>query len=182
MTLDWESIKILFIESQAGDQNSYRELLTTLSPWIQQKVRSKVFKTDDCEDLVQETLVSIHKALHTYDSSYDPAPWVYAITKRRIIDYIRKTMRKNEFISENNEQAVTNHIGIANIESVREKFELLKDLPENLLRPILLTKIIGHSTSEAAQILNIKENALRTRLSRGFRLIEKKLDGEKEIK
>lgn len=181
MTIDWDKIKILLIESQAGDQNSYRELLSELFPWIQQKVRSKVFKSDDYEDIVQDTLISIHKALHTYDSSYEPAPWVFAITKRRIIDYIRKTGRKNDLFTENNQQAVTNHIGKANIESVREEFELLEDLPENLLRPILLTKIIGHSTSEAAQILNIKENALRTRISRGFRLIEKKLDGEKGV-
>jgi RNA polymerase sigma-70 factor (ECF subfamily) len=45
----------------------------------------------DVEDLVQETLIALHKRRHTYDRSQPLTPWVYAIARYRLIDYLRRS-------------------------------------------------------------------------------------------
>lgn len=171
---DTPEFKKLLVNAQAGDKESYRQFLQKIYPWVEGKVEYKVFQRDDMNDVMQEIMLSIHKSLNTYDEAYPVIPWLNAICQRRIIDYIRKTSKKQEF-EKSDDDDVTNYVGSENIESIQEQFEILSELPENLVKPIWLTKIVGHSTQEAAQMLNIKENALRTRLSRAFKLIEQKL-------
>jgi RNA polymerase sigma-70 factor (ECF subfamily) len=45
----------------------------------------------DVEDLVQETLLAIHVRRHTYDPDQPFTPWVYAIARYKLIDYLRRT-------------------------------------------------------------------------------------------
>ncbi len=160
------------IRSQQGDQNSYREFLALIYPIIQSKVKRKVFCDNDVHDVIQEVMVSIHQSLATYDSAYPIHPWLHTICQRRVIDYIRKTSKFSE-LHDGQEFDVTNHVGAANIESEVEKYELLDPLNEETKRAVIMTKVYGLSTAEAATELGIKENALRTRLSRAFKDIEK---------
>jgi RNA polymerase sigma-70 factor (ECF subfamily) len=45
----------------------------------------------DAEDLVQETLIALHTRRHTYDRSQLLTPWVYAIARYKLVDYLRRT-------------------------------------------------------------------------------------------
>ncbi|MEI4908063.1 sigma factor, partial [Klebsiella pneumoniae] len=49
----------------------------------------------DAEDLVQETLIALHTRRHTYDRSQLLTPWVYAIARYRLVDYLRRTKSAN---------------------------------------------------------------------------------------
>ncbi len=170
-------LKSLLLASQAGDQSSYKEFLSLIYPMIQSKVLRKVFSPDDAHDVIQEVVISIHQSLATYDSHYPVGPWLHTICQRRVIDYIRKVSKYSNLHSDE-EFDVTNHIGAANIESEKEKYEILETLTEENKKIVLLTKVYGLSTTEAAQELGMKENALRTRLSRAFKDIEKALKKE----
>src|ERR1700731_5072842 len=44
----------------------------------------------DAEDLVQETLIALHTRRHTYDRSKPLTPWVYAIARYRLVDFLRR--------------------------------------------------------------------------------------------
>ena len=169
-----EKLKLLMISTQKGDQAAYKEFLSLIYPIIHSKVTRKVFSENDTHDVIQEVMISIHQSLGTYDSNYPLFPWIHTICHRRIIDYIRKISRINKFCSEE-EFDVTNHAGPANIESEWEKYEILQTLSPENKTAIVLTKVYGLSTTEAAKEMNIKENALRTRLSRAFKEIEKNL-------
>ncbi|MAF76916.1 MAG: hypothetical protein CME63_09500 [Halobacteriovoraceae bacterium] len=172
-----ESLKELLIQTQEGNQESYKLFLKKVIPLIEKKVNKTVFNKSDRPDLIQEILMSIHQSLATYDSAYDVEPWLYTITQRRIIDYIRRIARHQKFNC-TEEFDVTNHIGQANIQSEMENYEILNILSNENRKAILLTKLYGHSTAEVAAELNIKENALRTRLSRAFKEIENYLKKE----
>ena len=39
---------------------------------------------NEVDDLLQEILISVHKARHTYDGNRPYKPWVYAIAKFRL--------------------------------------------------------------------------------------------------
>ena len=46
------------------------------------------------EDVVQETLVALHRARHTYDVSRPFAPWMYAVCQNRLVDALRAQRRR----------------------------------------------------------------------------------------
>ena len=167
----------LISKAQNGDKASYREFFNQLYPYIEGKVKNRIFNPSDISDVVQEVLISIHQSLNTYDPKYALAPWVNTICQRRIIDYIRKISRLEDF-AQSEEFDVTNSIGAANINSEEEAYEVLNMVSPKYREVIVLTKIVGHSTAEAAKILGIKENALRTRVSRGFKELEAALKKE----
>jgi len=140
---------------------------------IRAAVRRGVFNLHDQDDVVQDILMSIHKSLPSYDSKRSPIPWVSTIIHRKVIDYIRKTTRNNEREILSDDGDVTFYPDQTN-SNTEEDLKILESLPPEMKKIIEMTKIEGHTTSEVAQMLGIKENALRTRISRAMSSLKKK--------
>lgn len=79
----------------AGNRKAYHELLTQLSLLAKKFVRRKIGEHPDMDDLVQEILLSVHKALHTYDPSRPCMPWLSAIMHYRVTDWLRSHYSKD---------------------------------------------------------------------------------------
>ena len=79
--------------SQQGDADAYQRLLTELLPFVTGLVRGRVGDDPAAEDIVQEVLLSIHTARHTYRSERPLEPWVRTIARNAVIDWIRKRAR-----------------------------------------------------------------------------------------
>lgn len=165
-----EKLKNLLIQTQSGDQKSYAELLSILYPYIEKIVTFRMRKSGDAQDVTQEILISIHRSLNTYDQGRSPMPWIHTIISRRIADYVRKNKGKFEFETTTEDGDVTFHAGEANI--TEQDHEWLLALSPDLKEALVLTKIYGYSTKEAADIVGVKENALRTRVSRGLKKLK----------
>jgi len=167
-------LRKMLILSQKGDQVQYREFLKAILPIISSIAQRKVFNAEDSSDVIQEVLLSIHKALPTYDSKRAVLPWVVTITQRRIVDYIRKITRRNstELLTEDGDVTFFQ----AETKLAIEGLKILDRLPADTKKAIILTKLEGYSTKEAAQMLGVKENALRTKVSRGMTKLRKKAE------
>jgi RNA polymerase sigma-70 factor (ECF subfamily) len=81
--------------AQAGDRASYARLLTEIVPPLRSGVRSRwpAAQPADIEDVVQDTLKTLHAVRHTYDPSRPFAPWLMAILRHRTLDAIRRRAR-----------------------------------------------------------------------------------------
>lgn len=75
-----------------GDQNSYRLLLTELRGWLTAYYTKRIHRSA-VEDLVQDTLMTVHAKRETFDPSQTFGPWVSAIARHRWIDHMRKTLK-----------------------------------------------------------------------------------------
>jgi RNA polymerase sigma-70 factor, ECF subfamily len=86
-------LKGLMVASLGGDEGAYRNVLGRLSRYLRgyYKARLAGRRVADVEDLVQETLLAIHVRRHTYDPDQPFTPWVYAIARYKLIDYLRRT-------------------------------------------------------------------------------------------
>src|ERR1051325_1901984 len=76
-----------------GDQvtdPSPRLLLTSVT---RESARARLGGVAWIDDVVQETLLTVHRARHTYDPSRPFAPWFYAIAGSRLIDVVRRERR-----------------------------------------------------------------------------------------
>lgn len=156
----------LLIKAQDGDKSAYSLFLTECSVYLKLKMRKWINRPEVAEELIQEVLIGIHKNLQTFDSSRDPEAWISGIARFKAIDYFRKNPHKFQELSGDvtNPEEITNSI-----------IENLDHLPESLKAALIMTKVDGLSTREAASKLGIKENALRTRLSRAMTRLKEEL-------
>jgi RNA polymerase sigma factor (sigma-70 family) len=81
------------IAAQAGDRTAYEMLLRDCIPIIKRVARGQGIRPDLVDDVVQETLLSLHKSLQTYDANRSFTAWLRTIAKRRAIDGLRLTGR-----------------------------------------------------------------------------------------
>ena len=93
---DENHLGILMRRAQSGDSAGYTALLETITPVLRRFIRrQRVFlREEDIEDLVQDTLLSLHAVRATYDSTRPFMPWLFAITRNRLADGGRRYSRQ----------------------------------------------------------------------------------------
>lgn len=79
--------------AQTGDEAAYAEVLALLTTATRRFARGRAGSVPWIDDVVQETLVSVHKARHTWDPARALAPWFYAIASHRLVDVWRRERR-----------------------------------------------------------------------------------------
>src|SRR5918992_3194108 len=84
----------LMVRAQDGDRQAYEDLLTRVSGLVRGFVRRRVGDAAWGDDVVQECLVALHRARHTYDPTRPFAPWMYAIAQNRLVDALRVQRRR----------------------------------------------------------------------------------------
>jgi RNA polymerase sigma-70 factor, ECF subfamily len=77
--------------AQAGDAHAYEQLLKEILPLVHSIVRRRVHNTTDGESVVQEVLLSLHRARATYDPSRAFMPWIFAIATHCAVDHARRS-------------------------------------------------------------------------------------------
>src|SRR5260370_12940096 len=95
MRSDEPELRSLMVGGVDGDEGAHKALLTRLSANLRAYFKTHLARTGkgpaDAEDLVQETLIALHTRRHTYDRSKPLTPWVYAIARYRLVDFLRRT-------------------------------------------------------------------------------------------
>ncbi|MBI3546309.1 MAG: sigma-70 family RNA polymerase sigma factor [Gammaproteobacteria bacterium] len=81
--------EVLMQQALQGDQRAYTDLLQATVRLLRPYLAKRLSFTAETDDLMQEILISIHKARHTYNSARPYKPWVYAIARFRLQDYLR---------------------------------------------------------------------------------------------
>ena len=157
----------LLINAQDGDNTSYDLFLRECSVYLRCKLKRWNKRPEIIEEIVQEVLIGIHRNLHTFLPGKNAYSWVAGIAKYKAIDYLRRNPHKFEELSFD----VTNDENDTN----QDLEEAFSDLPSLIKEALVMTKIQGLSTKEAALSLGIKENALRTRISRALSKLRKDL-------
>src|SRR5271154_2299817 len=78
------------VAAQAGDRAAYETLLRDCIPFIQRVARGQGVPSDFVDDVVQETLLTIHQAGKPCDPSRSFTAWLRTIAQRRAIDGLRR--------------------------------------------------------------------------------------------
>jgi len=84
----------LMVAAQGGDAPAYQALLRDCVPVIAAAARRRGVAPDRVDDVVQEVLITIHRARATYDPARPFLPWLRAIAQRRAIDGLRRQGRQ----------------------------------------------------------------------------------------
>jgi len=86
----------LMAAAQVGDSTAYQTLLRDCIPVIKSVARRRGVHADLIDDVVQDVLLTIHRARHTYDPGRSFTAWLCVIAERRAIDLLRRTRRQDK--------------------------------------------------------------------------------------
>lgn len=173
MSLDEPSLARLMAASQQGDRAAYRALLTDCRKWLTRYFARRI-APHQIDDLVQETLVSMHRKLATWDSRRPFLPWLAAIARYRWIDALRR--QRDEAELSDNDAAVP-----AGDEAVHARLgldRLLAHLPPAQAQAITLVRIEGASIAEASKISGQSESLVKVNIHRGLKRLAALVESE----
>lgn len=173
MIADDISLARLMTYAQRGDREAYATLLAECQKWLKRYFSRRVSPCQ-LDDLVQDTLLSMHRKLASYDSSRPFLPWLAAIARYRWVDHLRKIYKADETGLEDDlavaqpEPAISSRISLD---------RLFACLPQGQAVAIELVKIEGLTIAEASRVSGQSESLVKVNIHRGLRrltaLIEK---------
>ena len=79
---------------QAGDRRAYLTLLRESDPIIRRVATRVGLPPDRADDVVQETMITLHNARQTYDPGRSFTAWLTVLARRRAIDLLRRVARE----------------------------------------------------------------------------------------
>jgi RNA polymerase sigma-70 factor (ECF subfamily) len=171
---------LLMARAQQGDQRAYEELLQLLARDARGFVGRRVGWVDWVEDVVQESLLTVHRARHTYDPARAFAPWFYAIVNSRLIDALRsrKRLAGREV---GDAEALAARLAAPAAPGDRDVSEELARAVSNLPRVqrdvVSLLKYEDLSVREVAARLGMSEAAVKTTAHRGYKILRRTIGG-----
>jgi len=166
----------LMARAQGGDQAAYDELLRLAAREARGFVARRVGTVDWVEDVVQEALITIHKARHTYDPARPFGPWFYAILNSRLIDALRskKRLGSREVVDEAALAAQPAPRTSAGDADVRETLaRAVAELPRIQREIVSLLKYEDLSVRDVAARLGMSEAAVKASAHRGYKLLRR---------
>jgi RNA polymerase sigma factor (sigma-70 family) len=163
--------------AQAGDQAAYSRLLREITPFVRALLRRHCSQPQDVEEMVQETLLTLHRVRQTYDPKRPFSPWLGAITARRGIDGLRRRARvaRHEVTAEvEGYETFADPSANIDIEVVRasgEIEELLQSLPAKQRAALEAVKLKELSLAEASAVSGQSVGALKVNTHRALKAL-----------
>jgi len=158
--------------AQQGDADAYQRLLTELLPFVSGIVRGRVGDDPVAEDIVQEVLLSIHTARHTFRPERPLEPWVRTIARNAVVDWTRRRARARgrESGVDAADLAAPDPNGAHTPLSPGVE-RALSSLPEAQRQAVVMLKLEGLTVAEAAERAGTTPGALKLRAHRGYRAL-----------
>lgn len=174
----------LMASAQAGDRAAYDVLLRDCVGVIRATARGRGVPPDSVDDVVQETLLAVHRARQTYDPARSFHAWLRTIADRRAIDVLRRQGRQRT--REIHEPAAyENHAAATETGAAAEASELggrlrtaVAGLPEGQRQAVEELALKDRSLADAAAATGRSAGALKVNLHRALKTLRSRLQGE----
>jgi len=159
-----------------GDESAFASVYDSVAPRVHAYLIRQTRDRAVADDLLQQTLLQIHRKRGTYVAGLPVLPWAFAIARRLYIDECRR--RKTDAlwsaraVGEDDRQAsALPDDEFATREAARLVEAELARMPGNQRVAFELLKVDGLSHQEAAQALGTTVNAVKLRAFRAYSAI-----------
>jgi len=165
-------------QSLAGDQRTYAELLQATTRLLRPYLSRRLNSATEVDDVMQEILISVHKARHTYDGKRPYKPWVFAIAKFRLHDHLRAhyadQLHHADDLAEI-EEFLPDHVteSALSYESISAEVEKLPEKQATILR---MMHQDGYTAKEVAEKIGMNESAVKVAAHRAYKILRQKLE------
>jgi RNA polymerase sigma-70 factor (ECF subfamily) len=161
--------------AQGGDTRAYGKLLKDITPLLRAAVRRRrpFLDAADVEDLVQETLISVHTARATYDARRPFLPWLHALLGNRMADAARRHARRSSYEVQVEDfkrdcEAVPDRDHTESYRDPQLLAQAIRELPEGQRTAVELLKLQELSLEQASALTRTSVGALKAAMHRAL--------------
>ena len=173
-----------------GDPQAFEEIVERYQRLVFNIIYHYMGRRNEVEDLAQEVFLKAFRALETFDATRPLKSWIGRITANTCLDEIRKAPKRKVWsfadLGGDEESKIEyfyerfgQHSSLTE-KDVEDLFELLEKLMERLNRKdkmaFVLRELEGLSYPEIAETLQSSELAVRLRVSRSKKRLQKDLE------
>lgn len=164
---------------QEGNTEAFNELVRRYQDRLHNFLFRYTHDHQDCEDLVQETFLRVHKSKHSYERIAKFSTWMYTIALNLAKSLYKKKQRmykvsihKDESDPDDMELLLEDH-SILQDEALHQKLsmekleEALMELPEDFREVIVLRDLQQLAYDEISEITGIPMGTVKSRINRG---------------
>lgn len=157
-----------------GDQRAYARFLRQITPILRGIVRARgvQFGPEAQEDIVQDILLSVHAKRHTWVVTAPVLPWLYAITRYKVIDAQRRKRHRSHDPLDPVIEAIAAEPHADDVTAAmaaRDSAALIGHLDSRSARIVRAVSLDGDTTAEVGQRLSMSEGAVRVALHRAIK-------------
>ena len=170
--------------AQAGDRRAYERVLADSVGLIRAAARRQGVARDQLDDVVQETLLTVHRVRHTYDPTRSYDAWLAALAGRRAIDGLRRSGRRAHR-EVGDEVAVALHPDEQDASTESERAQrarrlraAIAELPPGQREAVEQLGLQELSLEEAAARTGRSTGALKVNLHRALKALRGRIHGE----
>lgn len=164
----------------AGDPEAVQACIDQYSGLVWSIARGMMRTTADAEDAVQEVFLSLWKNAATFDpSKSSEKSFVAMITRRRLIDILRKAGRRPKLVAlpeEGFDPASDDHLVTERGAEAMVAKRLLGELRPEQRQVIELSVYQGMSHSEIAEATRIPIGTVKSHIWRGLNLVRGRIE------
>jgi len=181
---DERELSQLMRNSQSGDVESYRRLLMRIRTMLQRYTENSFARfglgaSGGQEDVLQDILLAIHLKRHTYDPGQFFLPWLYAVARYKVIDYLRKNkVGLKSTVSLDDELENVETLMPLNMGADLDIETLFESLPEKQRVVLTLVKIEGLSIEEAAKRTGFSSSDIKVTVHRAIKSLQNSVKGD----
>jgi RNA polymerase sigma-70 factor, ECF subfamily len=181
---DEPALRALMLAGLEGDEASHSAVLMKLSTHLRAYFKGQLLRVGrgpaDAEDLVQETVIALHTRRHTYDRSQLFTPWVYAIARYRLIDYLRRTKTSAMEVPVEEADEVLAVDDPQSVESTLDLEALMSQISPKVSQVIRYVKLEGLSVNETAAKTGMSPSAVKVSVHRGLKALSRLINQRRE--
>jgi RNA polymerase sigma-70 factor (ECF subfamily) len=165
-----------------GEDAAFPELYDALAPRLYGYLLRQTRDSSKAEDVVQQTMLQIHRARGRFLQGAEVLPWAFAIARRLLIDQHRR--RRKEVLSPSDDDSAVSLLvaldapadDVASAKELAARIDReLQKLPENQRVAFELIKQEGLSVAEAAEVLGTTVAAVKLRAHRAYETLREAL-------
>lgn len=170
--------------AQAGNRQAYERVLADSVRLIRSVARGRGVPADALDDVVQETLLAVHRVRQTYDPARSYDAWLVAIAGRRSVDALRRHGR-HRHREVHDEYALDQHPDPDDASAAGERCQraqhlrlAIAALPPRQREAVEQLGLAERSLAEAAARTGRNAGALKVNLHRALKALRDHLHGE----
>ena len=176
-------LRPIFLAALAGDAAAYRLFLDTITVRLRGYLRQMLARAgrsepSEAEDVLQETLLALHLARHTYDAASPVTAWAHAIARYKLADAFRRRRTAIHLPIEDWQDQLA--APEADPGAARDSAALIGRLDARSAAIVRAVSLDGESAAEVGQRLEMSEGAVRVTLHRAMRRMMRIAKGEPE--
>ena len=169
----------LVLKAKKGDKEAFTNLILEIRNDLYKIAKSRLSIEEDIQDVIQEKMIEAYRNIKQLKDPSKFKPWISKILINNCNKKYKKKKKENETHEDFDESYayITEENDIDAINNTIDFNEMIKDLSYEERMVIILSYNDNYTTKEISEILNMKENTVKSKLSRARKNIKMNYKG-----